>query len=111
MARYHVIVKSPLGERGGTLILYERGGAVTGTLSLLGVNNPVTGSREGETLTLRHTLQTALNAFACETRLRDEGAVLRGVIHIGVVHMPLQGQKIEEATEKEHQAHGTADQA
>ncbi len=106
MARYHVIVESPLGERGGTLILYERGGAVTGTLSLLGVNNPVTGSREGETLTLRHTLQTALNAFACETRLRDEGAVLRGVIH-----MPLQGQKIEEATEKEHQAHGTADQA
>ena len=74
MARYHVIVESPLGERGGTLILYERGGAVTGTLSLLGVNNPVTGSREGETLTL-------------------------------------QGQKIEEATEKEHQAHGTADQA
>lgn len=47
MARYHVIVESPLGERGGTLILYERGGAVTGTLSLLGVNNPVTGSREG----------------------------------------------------------------
>ena len=80
MARYHVIVESPLGERGGTLILYERGGAVTGTLSLLGVNNPVTGSREGETLTLRHTLQTALNAFAYETRLRDEGAVLRGVI-------------------------------
>ena len=28
MARYHVIVESPLGERGGTLILYERGGAV-----------------------------------------------------------------------------------
>ena len=111
MARYQVIVESPLGARSGTLILYERGGAVTGALSLLGVSNPVTGSREGETLTLRHTLQTALNAFTCETRLRDEGVVLRGIIHIGVVRMPLRGQKIEEATEKEHQAHGTADQA
>lgn len=91
MARYQVIVESPLGERGGTLILHERGGAVTGTLSLLGVSNPVTGSREGETLTLRHTLQTTLNAFECETQLHSDGAALRGVVHIGVIHMPLKG--------------------
>ncbi len=107
MARYQVIVESPLGERSGTLILHERGGAVTGTLSLLGVSNPVTGSREGETLTLRHTLQTTLNAFECETQLHSDGAALRGVVHIGVIRMPLKGMQIEE-TEKEHQAHGTA---
>ncbi len=107
MARYQVIVESPLGERGGTLILHERSGAVTGTLSLLGVSNPVTGSWEGETLTLRHTLQTTLNAFECETQLHRDGAALRGVVRIGVIRMPLKGIPIEE-TEKEHQAHGTA---
>ena len=111
MARYHVIIESPLGERSGTLLLHERGGAVTGTLALLGVNNPVTGSREGETLTLRHTLHTALNAFECSTQLHETDDALRGIVRIGVVRMPLHGQKIEEATEKEHQAHGTADQA
>ena len=111
MARYQVIVESPLGERSGTLILSECGGAVTGTLALLGVNNPVTGSREGETLTLRHTLHTALNAFECSTQLHEADDTLRGIVYIGVVRMPLHGQKIEEATEKEHQAHGTADQA
>ncbi len=50
MARYQVILESPLGERSGTLILHERGDTVAGTLSLLGVSNPVTGSWEGETL-------------------------------------------------------------
>ena len=50
MARYHVILESPLGERSGTLILYERGGIVTDMLSLLGTDNQVTGGKEGAEL-------------------------------------------------------------
>ncbi len=107
MARYQVILESPLGERSGTLILHERGDTVAGTLSLLGVSNPVTGSWEGETLTLRHTPQTTLNAFECETQLHSDGTAMRGVVRIGVIRMPLKGIPIEEM-EKEHQEHGTA---
>ena len=111
MARYHVILESPLGERSGTLTLYERGGTVTGMLSLLGTDNLIEGSREGMEMSLRHTLKTCISALECHTQLHETSGGLQGTVCIGVVRMPLQGQKIEEATEKEHQAHGTADQA
>ena len=108
MARYQVIVESPLGERSGTLILHERDGAVTGTLSLLGTDNPIEGSREGAVLFLRHTLKTCISALECHTQLHETGGGLQGIVSVGVVRMPLKGILIEE-TEKEHQAHGTAD--
>ena len=109
MARYQVKLDSPLGERRGILDLCETDGRVAGTLTLLGVDNPVSGSREGAVLLLRHTLHTSLNALECTTRLREEYDTVRGIVRVGVVNMPLQGTKIAEETEKEHQTHGTAD--
>lgn len=108
MARYHVIVESPLGERSGTLTLYERGGVVTGMLSLLGTDNLVEGSREGAELSLHHTLKTCISALECHTQLHETGGGLQGTVSVGVVRMPLHGTRIEE-TEKEHQEHVTAD--
>ena len=110
MARYHVILESPLGERSGTLILYERGGIVTGMLSLLGTDNQVTGGKEGTELPLHHTLKTCISALECHTQLHETGSGLQGTVSVGVVRMPLRGTRIEE-TEKEHQEHVTADQA
>lgn len=101
MARYQVILESPLGDRKGFLDLHRNGESVLGTLSLLGVDNPVSGSREGETLLLRHTLHTSLNALECTTQLREEQNSLRGTVHVGFANMPLRGQRIEEETEKE----------
>ena len=108
MARYHVIVESPLGERSGTLTLYERGGIITGMLSLLGTDNPVEGSREGTELSLHHTLKTCISALECHTQLHETGGGLQGTVSVGVVRMPLHGTRTEE-TEKEHQEHVTAD--
>lgn len=109
MARYQVILESPLGERRGVLDLHGNGETVSGTLSLLGVDNPISGSREGETLLLRHTLHTSLNALECTTRLQEKHGALQGTVCIGVINMPLRGEKIEEGTGKEQQVHGTAD--
>ena len=109
MARYQVVVESPLGERRGVLDLHGNSESISGTLSLLGVDNPVSGSREGETLLLRHTLHTSLNALECTTQLREEFNTLQGIVRVGVVNMPLRGQRIEEGTGKEQRVHGTAD--
>ena len=109
MARYQVILESPLGERRGVLDLHGNGASVSGTLSLLGVDNPVSGSREGEMLLLRHTLHTSLNTLECTTQLREEDDALRGTVRVGGINMPLRGQKIQEESGKERQVHGTAD--
>ena len=108
MARYQVILESPLGERSGILTLCETGEGVTGTLSLLGIENHVTGNWEGDTLSLRHQLRTSLNTLACSTRLRETDGVLRGTVRSGAVCMHLRGSEIKEKAERKFD-HGTAD--
>lgn len=109
MIRYHVVLESPLGERSGILTLRGSGDAVTGTLSLLGVDNPVTGAWEGASLVLRHVLRTGLSALECSTRLDEENGGLRGIVRSGGVQMPLRGTRLEEEERKEEQGHGTED--
>ena len=96
MIRYHVVLESPLGERSGILTLRGSGDAVTGTLSLLGVDNPVTGAWEGASLVLRHVLRTGLSALECSTRLDEENGGLRGIVRSGGVQRPLRGTRLEE---------------
>lgn len=109
MTRYHVVLESPLGERSGTLTLRGSGDAVTGTLSLLGVDNPVAGAWEGASLVLRHVLRTGLSKLECSTRLYEEDGGLRGTVHSGGVRMPLRGTRLEEEERKGEQSYGTAD--
>lgn len=109
MIRYHVVLESPLGERSGILTLRGSGDAVTGTLSLLGVDNPVTGAWEGASLVLRHVLRTGLSALECSTRLDEENGGLRGIVRSGGVQMPLRGTRLEKEERKEEQGHGTED--
>ena len=63
MARYQVFLDSPLGERRGMLMLHEDGRNIIGTLSILDADNPVAGRRDGEVISLRHTLRTYVSAL------------------------------------------------
>lgn len=110
MTQYQVILESPLGERGGILTLCENGEGVTGTLSLLGIENHVTGSWKGDTLALRHQLRTSLSTLACSTLLCKTDGVLQGTVRSGAVCMRLRGEEIKEKAERKFD-HGTADHA
>ena len=113
MARYQVFLDSPLGERRGMLMLHEDGRNIIGTLSILDADNPVAGRRDGEVISLRHTLRTYVSALECSTELHLEGSTLHGIVHAGSILMKLRGTAIEEGvqqvTKKEHRNHGTSD--
>ena len=101
-ARYHIIVDSPLGERPGELTLYESPEGVSGTMTLLGWDNPVAGAREGDSLRLEHRLHTLVSDLRCVTTLRPAPGGLAGTVQAGRVRMDLRGTKFE----REGAAHG-----
>lgn len=96
---YDILLESPLGERSGTLRFTERNGAVEGTLTLLGFENPVTGRREGQTLTLTHPLRTVLSTLRCETRAELRGDSLSGTVSFRRSHFRLRGTKSKKGIE------------
>ena len=94
--QYDILLESPLGERGGTLRWTEQNGTVEGTLTLLGFENPVTGQREGQTLTLTHPLRTALSTLRCETRAELLGDALTGTVCFRRSQFRLRGKRSKE---------------
>ena len=95
--RYQIALSSPLGERRGTLLLLlqEDDGAVTGTISLLNADNPVTGRRDGDTVYLTHHLRTLLNQLSCTTELHLSGDAVTGVTRVGnMAAMALRGTEL-----------------
>lgn len=96
---YDIVLESPLGERAGRLCWTEQNGAVEGTLSLLGFDNPVTGRREGQTLELTHPLRTALSTLRCETRAELLEERLSGTVASRWSRFHLQGKKVKEGEE------------
>ena len=96
---YDILLESPLGERTGTLRFTERDGAVEGTLTLLGFENPVTGKREGQALTLTHPLRTVLSTLRCETRAELRGDSLSGTVSSRWSRFRLRGTKSKKGIE------------
>ena len=93
--RYQIALSSPLGERRGTLLLQEDDGVVTGTISLLNADNPVTGRRDGDTVYLTHHLRTLLNQLSCTTELHLSGDAVTGVTQVGnMAAMALRGTEL-----------------
>ena len=60
MEEYRIVLESQLGPREGSLLLEERGnGVLVGSITLLGVENPVQGERKDKNfIRLSHHLQT-----------------------------------------------------
>lgn len=94
--KYDVVLNGQMGERFGTLTWTETGGRVTGSLSLLGFDNPITGTREGRILKLVHRLRTAVSTLSCETQAELRGSELSGTVVSDSVRMGLHGRKREE---------------
>ena len=98
--RYRIILESPMGERRGTLLLRWDGSAISGTLSLLGFENPITGTLEGTTLHLSHRMRTLVSELDCITELHQSGGALCGTSKAGSVCMPLRGVAVSAESEK-----------
>ena len=91
--RYDIILDGQLGQRFGTLSWNENGGAVRGTFSLLGYENPICGTKKGQTLAITHRLRTAVRTLECETALELHDDTLSGVVTSERYHMKLRGTR------------------
>ena len=77
---YDVVLDGQLGQRFGQLRWKENGKSVEGMFFLLGVQNPIRGRREGNTLVLTHKLKTAVSTLSCQTRAELSGISLVGIV-------------------------------
>lgn len=76
---YHMVLRSPMGPREGTLTLDERCGEVVGTLCILSHALPVRGRRGTDgRLYLTHPIITAVSEYPCQSVLQDRGDTLCG---------------------------------
>ena len=77
--KYHMVLRSPMGPREGTLTLDERCGEVVGTLCILSHELPIHGRRDTDgRLYLTHQIITAVSEYPCRSVLCDMGNTLSG---------------------------------
>lgn len=96
MDRYSVILESQLGPRTGTLRLEDIDGALNGTLTLLGYENPVSGEWVGEhSLRLSHHLRTQVSELSCVSVFELEGDRITGTLINGQNIMKWHGEREE----------------
>ena len=94
MEEYRLVLKSQLGPREGLLRVDVQQDAVTGSLTLLGYENPVSGVRIGEhTLRLFHHLRTAVNDLSCVSVFEVQGDRISGTLQIDGNFMQWCGEK------------------
>ena len=98
---YDIVLDGQLGQRFGTLIWTETDGNVSGRISLLGFDNPVSGKRDGRRLELVHKLRTALSTLDCETHVELRENELFGVVKSQYSRMDLHGKKQEDGLKNE----------
>lgn len=101
--QYDIVLNGQLGERYGTLIWEEQESTVSGILSLLGFENPVSGKRTENRLELIHDLRTVVSTIACHSvlDLRDDN--LCGMVSCAYGGMKIFGRKKKaEKTETEN---------
>ena len=96
METYEITLESQLGPRKGTLLLNVIGKEVTGTLSLLGFDNPVCGQWiSGRHLRLLHHLRTRMSDIPCESTLELIQGNLTGTANTSKGKMPWHGRKLD----------------
>lgn len=77
--KYHMVLRSPMGPREGTLTLDESCGEVVGTLRILSHELPVRGRRGTDgRLYLTHQIITAVSEYPCQSVLWDTGSTMSG---------------------------------
>lgn len=96
---YDVVLDGQLGQRFGQLRWKENGSSVEGMFFLLGVQNPIRGRREGNTLVLTHELKTAVSTLSCQTRAELSGSSLTGIVVTKLGSFRFHGTKTAERNE------------
>lgn len=95
MEEYKIVLESQLGPREGRFQFVEQEGRITGTLTLLGFQNPISGERtETGSLRLFHYLRTAVSELVCASELELAGKQLTGTLRSGQNVMRWHGEKI-----------------
>ena len=106
MEEYEIVLESPMGPRNGSLRFEEKNGEVTGTLILLGYENPVTGKCFGEhMLKLFHRLSTQISDLTCVSTLETDKNRIFGELNSGRSTMKRHGTKISQ-TKAENEING-----
>lgn len=96
---YDVVLDGQLGQRFGQPRWKENGSSVEGMFFLLGVQNPIRGRREGNTLVLTHELRTAVSTLSCQTRAELSGSSLTGIVVTKPGSFRFHGMKTAERNE------------
>ena len=93
---YQVTLHSPMGPREGTLRLTLSESGVTGTLFLLGMENPVAGEQvRACEFYLTHHLHSILSDLSCRSHLVVSQGVLTGEVETEKGCMRLTGVRLE----------------
>ena len=94
MEQYKIVPESQLGPREGMLQLEEQNGALKGTITLLGYENPVSGEWTGEhSLWLSHHLHTQISDLPCVSVFEMGGNTISGTLQNGRNVMKWHGEK------------------
>lgn len=82
MKKYRIVLESQLGPRDGLLRLKEeKAGTVTGSITLLGVENAALGQWIGEhSLRLSHHLRTQVSDLECVSVFELDGDRISGTL-------------------------------
>lgn len=82
MKEYRIVLESQLGPRDGTLRLEEeKAGTVTGSITLLGVENPAFGQWNSKhSLQLSHHLRTQVSDLECISVFELDGDNISGTL-------------------------------
>lgn len=97
MQEYKVVLESQLGPRAGTLRLEEKEGVITGSITLIGVENAVLGEWTGEhSLRLSHYLRTQVSNLECISVFELEGDKAFGTLQSDKHTMLWHGEKVAE---------------
>ena len=92
---YQVTLHSPMGPREGTLQLTLSESGVTGVLTLLGVENPVSGEQVQECeFLLTHSLRSMFHELSCQSRLVVSQGALAGEVQTEKGPMRLTGVRL-----------------
>lgn len=99
---YELILHSQLGPRPGLLSLVRHGPDVSGTLSLAGYENSVSGQWDGvRTFTLLHPLRTAVGTHQCRSVLTLAGETITGTAELEECTMHWSGRRLPANEPKE----------
>ena len=108
MKQYKLVLESQLGPREGTLQLEDQHGVLTGTITLLGHQNPVSGQwTRDHSFRLFHHLHTQISDLSCVSVFEMQGDTITGYLQNGGNVMKWHGE--QEAEQKGgHTEHGGA---